>query len=586
MTVPPGLRRIRTRFVRVRWAKRVIAGKATTRTRALSSPAASRYGDPVRRAPLADPIATACAVAATVFLAAFVGWPLVGILRASFAPEAGLGSGASLGEVLLELARDPFLWGRLGFTLAQAVASTVLTLLAALPAALLFARFDFRGKRLLRSLFTVPFVMPTVVAAIGFLALFGPQGLLGLDLRNSLAIVLIAHVFYNFAVVVRIVSGYLEAAAPSLRAAAATLGAGPWRTAWRVTLPLAVPAILAAATLVFLFCFTSFGVIVILAPAPSLATLEVSIYRLTERLLRLDAAAVLAMTQLGLMLVASHVYTRLQARLAVDLEDRAALPRPRRLATRAGLAAVFGASAVAVLSPLVALAISAFRRVDGTGWTLAHLGSLLEAPTGVATVSATVALRNSLLFAGASTVVALVVGFCFAYAVARGGHGWLDRLSLLPIATSAVTLGLGYLLVYPRLAAGPVGIVLAHALIGFPFVTRALLPSLRAVPRSLRDAASSLGAGPERRLLRIDLPLLRPAFVAAASFAFAVSMGEFGATLVLRRPAWSTLPVAIFDRLGRPGAANYGAALALALVLMVLTAVVIVIFERFGESEI
>src|SRR5690606_33046575 len=186
---------------------------------------------------------------------------------------------------------DGYYLERLAFTFGQALLSTLLTVALGLPTALLFARYRFLGRRALTAAFTVPFVMPTVVAGIGFLALVGPNGVVGADLRNTLAVILLAHVFYNFAVVARLVGGFLEGVAPRLEQAAATLGAGPWRSLWRVTLPLALPATLAAAALVFIFCFTSFGVILILAPAAPFATLEVEVYRLTERLLQLDAAA-------------------------------------------------------------------------------------------------------------------------------------------------------------------------------------------------------------------------------------------------------------------------------------------------------
>ncbi|MFS8543118.1 MAG: ABC transporter permease subunit, partial [Limnochordales bacterium] len=140
--------------------------------------------------------------------------------------------------------------------------------------------------------------------------------------------------------------------------------------------------------------------------------------------------------------------------------------------------------------------------------------------------------------------------------------------------TSPVTLGLGYLIDYPWLVATFWGVPLAHALIAFPFVTRTLLPALRALPAGQVRAAATLGAGPWRTLWRVELPQLLPSLAVATAFAFAVSLGEFGASLLLLRPELATLPVAIYDRLGRPGAANYGAALGLALVLMAVTALV------------
>ena len=510
---------------------------------------------------------------ASAFLALFLFYPLGVILARS------AGSLDIFGEVL----SNPYYRERLLFTTYQALLSTFLTVALALPSALLFARFDFRGKRLLRSAFTIPFVMPTVVAAIGFLTLLGPRGLIEVDLRDTLAIVLLAHVFYNYAVVVRIVGAYLEAAGPRLRRASAMLGASPLRTLWRVTLPLALPAIIAAATLVFIFCFTSFGVILILAPEPRLGTLEVEVYRLTARLLQLDSAAVLVLVQLLVISVFTWFYTRMQARLAVSLGGSSSLSKPTGF-WRWLLALNMLIAVALILSPLLALTFSAFWTENG--FSLQNFTALGEATRSVGFAGAGRAIFNSLRFALLSMTLSLVVGFTFAYAIVRGGWRILDSLSLLPLATSAVTLGFGYLLAFPGLSVGFWGIVLAHTLIAFPFVVRSVLPALRALPPNLLHAARMLGSPPLTILRRVELPLLIPSLIAAASFAFAVSMGEFGATLVLQRPEYATIPVAIFDRLGRPGGANYGAALALSVILMLVTGAVMVLLERFGQSEL
>lgn len=520
-------------------------------------------------------LAHACALVAALFLAVFFFTPLGVIVHRSLRDAEALGG----------IVSNPFYWERLGFTALQAFLSTILTLALGVPSAVLFARYRFPGKRLLRSLLTIPFVMPTVVAGIGFLALVGPRGSLGLNLRDTFTIVLIAHVFYNYAIVVRVVGSYLENVAPQLRDAAAMLGSGTWSILWRVTLPIARPAILAAATLVFIFTFTSFGIILIVAPSPAFATVEVEIYRLTEKLLRLDAAAVLVLAQLVVITAVTWIYTRSQARLAVELRGPTRRPpTPGRSAT-AILIAVLGLSIAVVMSPLVTLFIQSFSRPAAGGFTLQNFQSLLETSRTIGFAGLWPALRNSLMFATSAAALGLFLGFAFAYAVVRGGHRWLDQLSLLPLATSAVTLGFGYLLAYPALAVSAWGIVLAHTLIAFPFVARALLPGIRSVSRSMSWAAETLGAGPWRTLRRVELPLLAPSLVSAASFAFAVSLGEFGATIVLTRPEYATLPMAIFDRLSRPGAGSYGSALALAVILMVLTGATMMLLERFGEGE-
>jgi len=519
------------------------------------------------------PLTIALGLVATSFLTAFFLFPLAVILQRSFSGWEGLAA----------IITNPYYGERLLFTGGQALASTLLTVILALPTAVLFARYTFPGKRLLRSAFTVPFVMPTVVAAMGFLALVGPNGLLDITLRGKVVLILLAHVFYNYAVVVRIVGSHLERAAPRLLEAAATLGAGGWRSWWRVTLPLSLPAVLAAAALVFIFCFTSFGIILILAP--NHPTLEVEIYRLTARLLRLDAAAVLAMTQLIAIGLVTWCYTALQRRLAVPLARGAPqLPRPRglaRLILQLNLLAAF----ILILSPLLAIVVETFWRSGSALPDLAAFRALAHSPRSIGFANPWNAIGNSLRFALSSMFLSLLLGLAFAYAVVRAGWHWLDNLSLMPLATSAVTLGFGYLLAFPKLTISPWGVTLAHTLIGFPFVTRSLLPSLRGLPASLPDAARVLGSSPLAVLRRVELPLLAPALVTAASFAFAVSMGEFGATLVITRPEYATIPIAIFDRLGRPGEANYSAALALSVILMVITAAAMMLFERFGEGE-
>lgn len=511
-----------------------------------------------------------CGLLATAFLVIFFAYPLVVIL------QRGLNAHA-----FTSILQNPYYLGRIFFTLCQALLSTFLTLLLGLPSALLFARYTFPGKRLLRTAFTIPFVMPTVVVAIGFLTLVGPRGILSVNLRDTFVLLLLAHVFYNYAVVVRIVGAYLEGQGVRLREAAALLGANPWQIFLKVTLPIAAPALFAAATLVFIFCFTSFGVILLLTPSPGFATLEVEIYRLTARLLDLGGSSVLVVLQLLIVGVLTLLYTRLQARLSVTLRSKRPLEKPKGF-TRVMIAVNFFIAFVLILSPLLALSISAF--ISDRQLSFANFQTLSEAPRTIGFAGAGQAMMNSLRFGVSSTLLSLIVGFALAYAVVRGNWRWLDGLSLLPLATSAVTLGLGYLLAFPLLRTSPWGLTLAHTLIAFPFVTRSLLPALRSLPNNLIGAATTLGASPLKVLFKVELPLLTPSLVTAASFAFAISLGEFGATLVIQSERFATLPIAIFDRLGRPGAANYGSALALSFSLMAITALVMLLLEQFEDS--
>ena len=521
-----------------------------------------------------SPAAPWLGIVAILFLIVFLIFPLGAVM-----------SRGKWGIEIITILADPYFLGRVGFTTGQALLSTVVTVVAGFPVAVLFARFDFVGKRIWRSALTIPFVLPTVVAGAGFLALIGNQGIFGLDLRNTLLIVVLAHVFYNIALVIRIVGSYLESIAPRLNEAASLLGSGSKQILFRVTLPIAAPALLSASALVFLLTFTSFGIILFLAPAPSFATIEVEIYRQTAHLLNLTTASSLALVQLLVVTLVAWLYTLAQARLSIAMGPNATpLPRPlgRNLWwTKAGLAAVL----LLVFAPIVVVIYRALWPIGTPYPNLSGFLTLFEGPQTIGFTSPFQGLLNSLRFAIIGASISLVIGFSFAYSIVRSGWTWLDSLSLLPLGVSAVTLGFGFLLAFPKLATSFWGIPIAHALIGFPFVTRSLLPALRSLPTNLFDASQLLGASPLTIFRRVELPLLAPSFVTAASFSFAVSLGEFGASLVLTRPEFATLPIAIFDRLSRPGASSYAAGMTLALVLILLTGSVILLLERFGQSE-
>src|SRR3954467_14649772 len=196
-----------------------------------------------------------------VFLAVFFAWPVGHIVVRGLRPDGRWNLGV-VGEVLGDPTTRRVVW----FTTWQAAASTALTLVLALPGAYVIPRFQFRGKALLRAAITVPFVLPTIVVASAFLGLIGPRGVLAgvVDLDGSIWAILLAHAFFNYAVVVRTVGGLWSHLDPSLEDAARTLGATRVQVLREVTWPLLRPAVVSAAAIVFLFCFTSFGVVLVL----------------------------------------------------------------------------------------------------------------------------------------------------------------------------------------------------------------------------------------------------------------------------------------------------------------------------------
>ena len=160
---------------------------------------------------------------------------------------------------------------------------------------------------------------------------------------------------------------------------------------------------------------------------------------------------------------------------------------------------------------------------------------------------------------------------------------------MLPLGTSAVIVGFGFLVALGHLPidlrVSPLLIPIAHALVALPFVVRATVPVLRSIDRRLREAARVLGASPARVWREIDLPIVSRAALVGAGFAFAVSLGEFGATLFIVRPDTPTMPIAIFRLLSQPGALAFGQAMAMATLLMFVTGASVLAFDRLRADE-
>lgn len=526
------------------------------------------------------------------FFAVFFAWPVVSIVERGLRPDGAW----DLGAIGRTLGRSDIL-DVLGFTVWQAAASTGLTLVVALPGAYVFARFAFPGKGVLRAVVTVPFVLPTVLVGTAFLALLGRGGftdeLWGLRLDTGVGAILLAHVFFNYAVVVRTVGGLWAQLDPRQEEAARVLGASRW-TAWRaVTLPALVPAVSAAALMVFLFTFTSFGVVQILG-GDAYTTLEAEIYRQTARLLDLRTAAVLTLTQFvavgAILTVHARTVRRRETALRLVPPELTAR-RPRGVGQWALLGGVLASVAVLILLPLGVLVERSFATPEGYGLRYYRaLGSLDEAGTFLVPPLETVG--NSLRYAVAATAIAVVIGGLAAAALTRRAGRLVrgfDALLMLPLGVSAVTVGFGFLITLDEppfdLRASWILVPLAQALVGVPFVVRTMLPVLRAVDQRLREAAAVLGASPWRAWREVDLPLVRRALLIAAGFAFAVSLGEFGATVFIARPDNPTLPVAVARLLGRPGELNYGQAMALSTILMVVCAVSLLLLERLRTDR-
>ncbi|MGD9606744.1 MAG: ABC transporter permease, partial [Leucobacter sp.] len=456
----------------------------------------------------------------TAFLALFFLWPVLSLVAVGFG--GGIGSpvesaGSHPLDGLVAVLSDPRTWRVVGQTLAQATCGTILSLGLGIPAAFVLYRLDFPGRSLLRGLATVPFVLPTVVVGVAFIALLGPGAPLAwLGLDQSFTAIVLALAFFNVTVVMRTVGGFWAQLDPRAEQAARMLGASPARAFATVTLPALAPAIASAAALVFLFCATSFGVVLVLG-GRAFSNIETEIYRLTVQFLDLRSAAVLSLMQFAIVAAVLVVSARLRRARASGSRERAVEMRfEAGRAVRAGrshLPAILCFALTALLLhalPILALVVRSLRDAEGR-FTLMHYTHLIVPPDGArpggTALSGTVldAILLSLGFALIATAIAMLLGILVSLVASRSpcspllrrGIELFDGLAMLPLGVSAVTVGFGLLLTMHRplgfgidLRTSVVLIPIAQALIALPLVVRTLLPVLRGIDRRQREAAA------------------------------------------------------------------------------------------------
>ena len=545
-----------------------------------------------RSSPWRAPALIVAAGVPLAVLAVFFAWPVGNLVARGFVTDGHLDISG-----FAEVFGAPRTWRILGYTLLNGLLGAGLSILLGLPGAYVLYRVRFPGQALVRGFIVVPFVLPTVVVGVAFRSLLSDGGALGfLGLDGTYVAIVLALVFFNYSVVVRSVGGMWARLDERAVEAARTLGAGPLRAFWTVTLPALTPAIASAGAVVFLFCATAYGVVLILGGV-RYGTIETEIWLQTSQFLNLRAAAVLSVVQLVVVAGALWVSGRARARREAALPLREAPARAFTWRRDAAPAAVTAAVVLGLLAtPLVSLLVRSFRTTDGWG-----LGNYVNLGTtgGANTLTVTVwqAVDNSLRVAVDATVLAVTLGVLVALVLAarprtargRRALAALDAVFMLPLGVSAVTVGFGFLITLNHppldLRSSMVLIPIAQALVALPLVVRTILPVLRAIDPRQSEVAATLGAGPVRSFATVVGPHLLRSMGLAIGFAFAISLGEFGATSFLARPDSPTLPVVIYRLIGRPGADNFGMALAASVILAVVTAAVMMISERLRGSE-
>lgn len=494
--------------------------------------------------------------------------------------------------------------GLFGFTAYQALLSTIASVALGLPGAYVLARFEFPGRRTIRSLTALPFVLPSIMVAIGFIATFGKNGVLNtlltglglprVELLFTLKIIVLAHAFYDAPLVARVTAAAWEGIDASVTETARSLGASPRRAFVDVVVPQLLPAVLTGALLTFVFSFMSFAIVLALGGL-QLATVEVWVYHSVQQF-DYQTATALAVLEMVFSLALTYGYLRYEAKQRAARASRPAPRKPLVGRVTPDRLAVWGYCVVALLVFVGPIASMLLASVTGSeGLTLQHYAFLIERQASAADfqVKPLTAIQNSLVYGVASLLISVPMGVLLAILSTREfrGRKLVDTLAMAPFAVSGVVVGLGLLqgLVFGVTAfgyritvTGGVAIVAAHAIGAYPFVTRNVAPLLATIDRSVVESARSLGASRVRVLLDIELPQVYAGVLAGTAFAFAISMGEFDSTVILATGGSGyTMPVAIERFIGR----RLGPATAMGCVLLAVTAAAFVVIDRLGEGS-
>jgi thiamine transport system permease protein len=477
----------------------------------------------------------------------------------------------------LNLLRTETIRNVVWFTTWQSLVSTAFALVIALPLAFVTANFKFKAQRLTTSLVSVPFILPSIVVGVAFLQIL-PNSFH----RTAFALIL-AHTYFNFGFTSRLITARWLQIHPHLDDAARTLGASPLRLFTTVTLPLLSKAITNAALIVFTLCFTSYGVVRILG-GPSRSTLETEIYFRAIQLGDVSGAMLLSALQI-LIIVSLFVVTTRASRNRFEQSTRPTISRQKSLQTRKQKFIATTIISIATVFAIVPLLAIAFKSINtNSKFTTTAWRTIFTSP------EISHSLIKTLTYAVIAMTLATLLGLLSACSVAYNNNFRLiSGLTTLPIVISAVSIGLGIIITFDTKPFDWRGtqfmLPLAHALVALPLAMRVILPVLQAIPDSLRQASSVLGASPQQTWLNIDLKIIRRAVISAAAISAAVSIGEFGASSFLARRGAETLPITISRLLSRPGDSLQSQAFALATLLAIFSLITIFVIDSFANTK-
>ena len=522
---------------------------------------------------------------ALIFLAFFVS-PLIHLVM------TGIGDLASRSSVAGG-AVAPGLGRTLKFSALQAFLSSVLSVAAALPGAYAISHYRFRARRFFQSLSLVPFVLPSVIVIICMISFYGRSGVLNTILGTKFNLIynfsgiLLAHLFYNFAIALRIVGDGWSRISDEYGEVARGLGDTRSRVFFKITLPLLLPSIASALVLVFIYCFMSFGIVLVFGGV-KYATLEVRIYQ--ELFQRLDYArgSVYAVVQLGVSVGFLAISSSLAGRQSGRKTSiRRAVPlKHASTPVRVAISLYWVLVAVFVFGPICSMVYRSF--VGPSGMTLAPYRALFESGAGARNVEGLIrstipaVIARSLFMAVLSGTATFVIAVSAALLLRRRRAPFWRGFYQMPLGMTVVGLAAGLRLLFGEIIPPLVLVMIGQFFLAFPMVFRIASTVVGDLHQGLIECAQSLGARPGYALRTVTIPVLRRGLINAYAFAIALVFADFTIVLGVGRGAIVTFPVAIYRLIGFR---SFDFALALSGLYILFCLLLFIVIDRTSFSE-
>ena len=528
--------------------------------------------------------------------------PFLFILPAFYFPLINLfRSGISI-PYLKEFLSKPYYLKIFIFTLKQAFFSSFFSVLPALAGAYFLSHYSFRFKKIIKAVTAVPFVLPPILVVLGFVLLFGNNGLLNRLSMNifrleeapfkilySFKAIILAHIFFNFPLAVRLISSSWEKISYSVVEAARSLGAGRVRVFTQAVLPQLLPSILASFSLIFILCFMSFAIILVLGGGPKNSTIEVEIYRLARINFNIPGACSLAVVQSAVSLFFLLVYTFFQKK-----NSHAAASNSDEIFTEkkvSGYSVFFLilfllVLFIVIILPMAVIILESFKYKTSRGSDIVY--SLHWYRKSFSEVGFT-PVKNSLILASVNTVVSVLMALAAASYSSGNRKGiqiFIEFFFTLSLGVSSIILTLSYIKFMNDFSIKSVGwipLVSAHTLAFLPFVFKSISIFYDRIDRSIIESAMSLGGSNKRIFFKIEIPMVKNGLFTGAVLAFALSMGEINATLMIAPDNFITIPIAIYRLIG---SYNFFQACAMGSILIVTSAASFMVLDKAGTFEL